>query len=585
MKRSPGADVRGGAPDVGPPKEGRAASEIEPLDPEVPAALSRADAYPLDRGAAEGVESLQTHISHVFLTRDRVYKLRKAVRLPFLDFSRRAERDDDCWRELHLNRRLAPDVYLGVAPVLRGARGIEVGAPAEEPQETGAALESCLVMRRLPEGRDALSLLQFGELRAADLDAVARVLSGFHAAQGLGVPAPFTPEAWLAHMRGPAEACLDVLRGLDLPGDDRERLRDVSRRCEQRGLALAAAFERRRARGRAVDGHGDVHLQHVWFEVEGAAPVLIDCIEFDDALRRIDAAAEVAFLAMDLAYRRRGDLAEGFLRAYARESDDFDLYAVVDYHVAYRALVRAKVAGLAAADPGIDADQRFGAAGSVSRHLLLADRVLREPGRGRVVVLCGSVGSGKSTAAAALADATGGVVVATDRTRKRLAGLESADRGGAEAGLYAAAHSDRVYDALLERADPVLDSGRTVILDGAFSAAARRRGVWSWASRRAAPACLVEVRCGEEVARSRLKRREAENLDPSDAGPDLLDWSRDTFEPPDEWPAAWRIELESDADGWWQRVQALVSWIDEQAGHAGAGLAPCMQDPPAGGAE
>jgi aminoglycoside phosphotransferase family enzyme/predicted kinase len=558
---------------------------MEPLDPEIPVALSRADAYPLDPGAAEGVEILQTHISHVFLTRDRVYKLRKAVRLPFLDFSRRVERDEDCWRELVLNRRLAPDVYLGVAPVLRGARGIEVGAAAEEPEEAADVLESCLVMRRLPEGRDALSLLHSGGLHAADLDAVARVLAAFHAAQGLGVPAPFTPEAWLAHMREPAVACLDVLRGLDLPEADRERLRDVSRRCEQRSLALASAFERRRSRGRAVDGHGDVHLQHVWFEVDGAAPVLIDCIEFDDALRRIDAAAEVAFLAMDLAYRRRGDLAEAFLRAYARESDDFDLYAVVDYHVAYRALVRAKVAGLAAADPGIDPQQRFGASGSVSRHLLLADRVLRDPGKGRVVVLCGSVGSGKSTTAAALADATGGVVVASDRTRKRLAGLEPTHRGGAEEGLYEASHSDRVYHGLLERADPVLDSGRTVILDGAFSAAARRRKVWSWASRRDAPACLVEVRCGEEVARSRLKRREAENRDPSDAGPELLDWSRDAFEPPDEWPAAWRTALESDAEDWRQRVQALARWVDEQAGHGEAGLAPCMQGPPAGGVE
>jgi aminoglycoside phosphotransferase family enzyme/predicted kinase len=558
---------------------------IEPLDSEIPGALSRADAYPLDVSAGAGVERIQTHISLVFLTRDRVYKLRKAVRLPFLDFSRRAERDEDCWRELHLNRRLAPDVYLGVAPVLRGARSIEVGALAEKPDEGRGVLESCLVMRRLPEGRDALSLLHAGRLHPADLEAVARVLAGFHAAQGLGVPAPFTREAWLAHMREPGEACLDVLRGLDLPEADRERVRDLTGRYEQRGLALADAFERRRGRGRAVDGHGDVHLQHVWIETDGAAPVLIDCIEFDDALRRIDAAAEVAFLAMDLAYRGRGDLAEGFLRAYARESDDFDLYSVVDYHVAYRALVRAKVAGLAAVDLGIDPEQRSGAAGSVSRHLLLADRVLRKPAKGRVVVLCGSVGSGKSTAAAALAEATGGVVVASDRTRKRLAGLEPTDRGGAQEGLYEAAQSDLVYRALLERAAPVLDSGRTVILDGAFSAAARRQGVWGWARRHAAPVCLVEVRCSEGEARSRLKRREAENRDPSDAGPDLLDWSRETFEPPDEWPSALRTELETDSEGWQQGIGSLVHWVDEQAGRAEAGLGSCMPGPPGGGAE
>jgi predicted kinase len=142
-----------------------------------------------------------------------------------------------------------------------------------------------------------------------------------------------------------------------------------------------------------------------------------------------------------------------------------------------------------------------------------------------------------------------------------------------------------VYRALLERAEPVLDSGRTVILDGAFSSAARRQDVWSWASRRDAPACLVEVRCSEVKARSRLRRREAENRDPSDAGPDLLDWSRDTFEPPDEWPSVRRIELETDAEGWQQGAQALARWIDERAGHGEAGLASRMPGPPAGGAE
>jgi aminoglycoside phosphotransferase family enzyme/predicted kinase len=549
---------------------------VEPLDPEIPAGLARPDAYPHDSGAAEGVECVQTHISHVFLTRGRVYKLRKAVRLPFLDFSRRAERDADCWRELRLNRRLAPDVYLGVAPVLRGARGLEIGAPMEEPQAAANGVELCVVMRRLPEGRDALSLLLAGRLHAPDLDALAQVLARFHAAQGLGVPAPFTPEAWRAHMREPAEDCLAVLRGLDLSGAEGEHLREIGERWAARSLALAPAFERRRRLGRAVDGHGDIHLQHVWFEAEGASPLLIDCIEFEETLRRIDTAAEVAFLAMDLAYRRRGDLAESFLRSYARESDDFDLYRVVDYHVAYRALVRAKVAGLAAVDPGIDPEQRSGAVGSASRHLELAHRVLDEPGRGGVVVLCGSVGSGKSSVAAALAEATGAVVVASDRTRKRLAGLEPTDRRGEEEGLYGAAHSDRVYAALLERAEAVVVSGRRVILDAAFSAAARRRQALGWADRDDTPMCLVEVRCPEATARARLTRREQEGRDPSDAGPELLNWSRDQFESPEEWPEARRVRFETDED-WRQRVPELARFVSERAGRGGAGLAPFVQ--------
>ena len=116
----------------------------------------------------------------------------------------------------------------------------------------------------------------------------------------------------------------------------------------------ADRFERRRLAGCAVDGHGDLHLQHLWFERDDGDPIAIDCLEFSEPLRRIDAAAEVAFPAMDLRYRGVAAEAERFLRVYARERDDFDLYAVVDFFASYRAAVRAKVASIAVADAAID---------------------------------------------------------------------------------------------------------------------------------------------------------------------------------------------------------------------------------------
>jgi predicted kinase len=313
--------------------------------------------------------------------------------------------------------------------------------------------------------------------------------------------------------------------------------------------ALGPALEGRRQEGRAVDGHGDVHLQHLWFEGGPETPLLVDCLEFADRLRRIDAASEVAFLAMDLAYRGRGDLGARFLRRYAERSDDFGLFAVVDLYAAYRAAVRAKVAGLASRDPAIAPGQRAAAGASASRHVALGEELLAEPRPGPLIALCGSVGSGKTTAAERLADLLAGALVSSDRTRKRLAGVAPRVRVEAEVdgGIYAAAWTERTYEAILERAAPVVASGRAAVLDATFASAAQRGRARDRAERLGAPSWLVEVRCAEATARERLGRRVRAGQDASDAGPDLLATSLARFEPPDEWPAARRLVLESDA--------------------------------------
>jgi len=507
---------------------GRALSD--PLDRDLVAALRGPGAYPHDASAAAGVEWVQTHLSHVFLTRDRVYKLRKAVDLGFVCFATRAERNADCLREIALNRRLAPDVYLGVAPIEIGLGGARVGALGEALAGAG---EHCVVMRRLPAGRDALALLERGALVERALDRVAEVVAAFHARHGLGRPAPFSPEAWLARCTRPVEANFALLAeaaGELFPEALLARARESSR-----GFATqhAGRFEARRLAGRAVDGHGDLHLAHVWFETETAEPIFVDCIEFNEALRRIDAAAEVAFLAMDLRYRGASALAARFLRRYARESDDFDLYAVLDYFVGYRAAVRAKVASVAARDAAIDAPQRARAAESALRHLELAAGALEAPGRGGLVLVGGVVGTGKTSAAEWVADVLGGVVISSDRVRKRLAGLAPGDRSGAERdrGIYTPEWNDRVYAGLLARAEPVVASGRVAVLDATYASRAQRRRAREASAALGAPLRFVETRCRPELVRERLARRVVEGLDASDAGPELLEQSRAAFEP------------------------------------------------------
>ena len=483
---------------------------------------------------AGGIEWIQTHISHVFLTSDRVFKLRKAVQQPFLDFGRRADRNLDCLREVALNRRLAPDVYLGIAPIVVTDGKAHVGPVAETIGRDD--LEHVVVMRRLPDRRDALALLEDGRLRAEQLEDVAALLADFHATENLGAPAPFSEQEWFERTAEPTLECVRALRQSGLVEAERVRLLEIA--VQDRLSDLRPEFERRRLAGRAVDAHGDLHLDHVWFETDESPPILIDCIEFNEDLRRIDAASELAFLSMDLRYRGRSDLADDVLSTYATHGDDYGLFGVVDFFAAYRALVRAKVAALAAGQESIEADQRARARRSIDGHLRLAARLLEPAGSAELVVLCGTVGTGKSSVARARARAGQGIQISSDRVRKRLAGLTATTRldAGPDEGIYRPDQTEAVYRALLERAAPVIASGRSAILDASFARRAHRDQAREWAGKRGVACRLIEVRCAEQTAAERLRERELRGRDPSDAGPDFLEISRSRFEPPDEWP-------------------------------------------------
>jgi len=546
----------------------------EPVDPQLLEDLARPNAYPDDPTARDGIETIQTHISNLFLTRSRVVKLRKAVDLGFLDFSTRADRLADCRREVALNRRLAPDVYRGVAPVEReDGRYVVRERFGEIACEAGAPIPECaVVMRRLAEGSEALSMLDRDALTRQHLGAAARTLARFHADANLGRPAPWDEDGWWHHLFDPVAACLDSLEESPPEGLAPEELARARDTLERRFEILRPRFEERRLEGRAVDGHGDVHLQHVWFEADDA-PVLIDCIEFDDELRRIDAASEVAFLAMDLRYRGRRDLGEHFLAAYAAASDDFGLYGVVDAYASYRALVRGKVAALAAADEGIGAEQRSAAAHSARRHLDLALELLQPPAAGALVLTCGTVGCGKSTVARALAERCDGVVIASDRTRKHLAGVAAAHRSddAKDRGMYAPERRRAVYEALRERAASVVGSGRTAILDATHHERAERERMRGWARDHGVAVLLVAVGCGPEVARERLRERQAAGRDPSDAGPELLDASLADFEAPTEWPTADRFEVRTDTGGLENALEPLAARLGREGGGRSGG--------------
>lgn len=530
-------------------------ADIEALPPGLVDGLSEPAAYPLDPSAANGVTSVQTHISYVFLTQSRVYKVRKAVDLGFLDFSTRRVRNNDCLREVALNRRLASDVYLGLAPLVSAGGAVRVGAVQESVSDPD--LEHCVVMRRLPQGRDTVSLIERGAFGPREVDRIAQAVVRFHQRYALGRPAPFLPAEWLEAISRPVEDNFTPMAGV-IAGDRITHLAGLARGFLS---TYRADFERRRYEGRAVDGHGDLHLAHVWFETDGGVPLFIDCVEFSDRLRYIDAASEVAFLAMDLRYRGHTDLAERFLRRYASESDDFHLYSVVDYFLSYRAAVRAKVAAIAAGESELPEAQRRAARESASRHLDLASDALGTRRSGAVVLMTGIVGTGKSTAANVIAEGVDStVVLSSDRVRKHLAGLAASDHGGAgvDSGIYSPEFTKRVYSGLLERSEPVADSGRVVVLDATFSRRDHRALAVEFARSRGLPVLIVETRSSRARTIQRLEDRARTAADPSDAGSDFYAESVARFAPVEEPAEGALIVVDTESPSWRHGLQERV---------------------------
>jgi aminoglycoside phosphotransferase family enzyme len=284
----------------------------------------------------------ETHCSWVVLAGPYAYKIKKPVDFGFLDFSTREKRAAVCADEVRLNRRLCPDVYLGVVEVVRRQRRYHVGG-------LGQAVEPAVWMRRLPREGMLTALLERGAADAALMARIARRLASFHAevATGPGVDEHGTLEAVQRNWAENFEQAAPFV-GHTLPSGTDEAIRGY---VEQFTAANMRLFGHRLGTLRIREGHGDLHAGSIC--VEGRRLQIFDCLEFSARFRCADVAAEVAFLAMDLDHFGRPDLADAFVDEYVRASGDRDLPRLLDFYRCYRAYVRGKVLSLRLTEPGL----------------------------------------------------------------------------------------------------------------------------------------------------------------------------------------------------------------------------------------
>ncbi|HWO43451.1 MAG TPA: AAA family ATPase [Candidatus Eisenbacteria bacterium] len=468
----------------------------------------------------------ETHISHVFLAGDLAYKVKKAVRFSFLDYSSLDKRLHFLSEELRLNRRLAPSVYRGIAPITLERSGYRLNG-------SGAPVEYALVMRRLPESRLLSALIESGELDSEMMRSLAVVLARFHA--GAEKADEVDPATYPDTVASQWRENTDDLRSLALPPRDRESLgifESFGREFIERYRAL---FRRRAAEGWIRDVHGDLHCEHVCFAPEGIQ--IYDCIEFSPKLRRCDLASEIGFLLMDVDVRGAGGFAPDFLDAYLDRMKDSDLPKLLPFYQCYRALVRAKVEAMRA--PAADAGR--------SRYFGAAVRFMWNSFKPFVVLVGGLTGSGKSTLARALGERMGVPVINSDAVRKSIAGGAGETIVPFEAGIYSREMTEATYAAMLEKAEKELGAGNGVILDATFGRRVDRERVRGLAKRYSAPLTIIHCLASERSTKARLARRGAEGRDISDGRWEIYVRQKEIFEPLTEDDARACLELNTEA--------------------------------------
>jgi len=499
--------------------------------PKVVKALLDPKAYP---ETPEQIELVQTQMSFVFLADDYVYKVKKPVNLGYLDYTSLDKRHFYCQREVELNRRLCPEVYLGVVPVTRGKGGIRIGGQGE-------VIEYAVKMRRLPQEAMMDVLLARNQVLPEMVAGIAQKLVEFHQrAETNASISAFGELSAIAKNTDENFTQTEKYIGNTISREKYQHIKDYTDNFMKKNTFL---FRKRVTDGKIRDCHGDLHAAHICF-TDGIC--IYDCIEFNDRFRYCDVASEIAFLAMDLDHYGRADLSRSFVSAYVDMSQDRELQELVTFYKCYRAYVRGKVESFKLDDPYITKAEKSRTLDIASSYFDLADSYIRS--KPILFITTGLVGTGKTVLAQALAKKLGLVVISSDVIRKQLASIPLTEHRFEEvdSGIYSPEFSRRTYDKMFSQAKDVLSEGGSVILDASFIKAEERLKAKRLAGEVGADFFIVECSLDEESIKQRLAHR-LEEGSTSDGRWEIYKPQKRRFEPVVEIPPQNHVIIDTSA--------------------------------------
>jgi aminoglycoside phosphotransferase family enzyme/predicted kinase len=483
--------------------------------PKLVEALLESKAYPEATGK---IELVQTQMSFVFLTDEFVYKVKKAVNLGYLDYTSLDKRQFYCQKEVELNRRLCPEVYLGVVPITQHMGAIWVAGK-------GKVIEYAVKMRRLPQEVMMDVLLADNRVSPQMVTKVAQKLAAFHQqAETSANISAFGDIKAITQNTDENFAQTEKYIGITISRESYQHIKDYTDSFMEENVSL---FDGRIKEGRIRDCHGDLHAAHICF-TDGIC--IYDCIEFNDRFRYCDVASEIAFLAMDLDHYGRADLSRSLVNAYVDESRDKELPELLGFYKCYRAYVRGKVESFKLDDPYIAPAEKGHTLEIATSYFDLAHAYTNS---GPVLfITTGLVGTGKTTLAQALAKRLGLVVISSDVTRKQLASIPITEHRFEkfDSGIYSPESSRKTYDKMFSEAKHVLSDGGSVILDASFIKAEQRLKAKRLAEEMGADFFIIECTLDEESIKQRLaQRREQETT--SDGRWEIYQPQKKVFEP------------------------------------------------------
>ena len=476
-------------------------------------ALLNPDIYAFD---VHEIQLIQTHISYVFLAGDKVYKTKKPVDFGFINQLDLEQRYNNCIREVDLNRRLAPDVYVNIVMIAQSQSGEYKIFTANIP-ENFVLIEYAVEMQLLPSKAILANMLANSVMPKEFPQKFAELILDFHSKNSLqestiefaGVSAV---QSWWDREHKEASQFIGSTWNAN---DAKDFSSTITKLLDQDAdLLNDRVFE-----GNIVEGHGDLHSMHIYLLDQKI--IIVDCIEFNDwfHFRILDRGYDIAFIAMDLEAKGFPEVGDEIIGRYIAASGDETLSILQPLHRAFRAFVRGKVESIESNQIGIPIEQKLEKNESATTYFSLATKLIHERTDPILILICGLSGTGKSTIGSQLCARIGAAYLSSDIVRKKIAGITLHDKISKQQRnqIYTTEMTQQTYTKMREKAEEYIQRGYSVVLDATHINILDRKKALDIAKKYNHKTLIVDLQITKTEALRRIESRKFDHLSVSDA--------------------------------------------------------------------